>query len=341
MIWQIVTKSPIPPMETPNPSITIWSNAANVAALIKLDYLNTILSWLDIVGPKSSSGWKAVIGFNTVCVPSLTPKASVVNVWELLDPTQICLKRKQLEEKSNEGDGHLSETVPTANASTRSESVLDEEESPGVPAESLKLVGDETLGQNQKDQSTISKDYNDDENFKDSLNDEGLKTANDDSAVTVSKPNRGEDEGGDGCFNESIKKAANSFVSDKQSHTEPATVVQEKEGVDETKAHENITDDNAEFPDEEESVISSKPGECAEWLNTKILTKFPSHFSIFSVTIHNKSGDDIHDNVLDASKVSFPGKGLKQLLINQKDKMASKEAASVKSLSSEFMSICK
>ena len=61
MIWQIVTKSPIPPIETPNPSITIWSNAANVAALIKLDYLNTILSWLDIVGPKSSSGWNTAM----------------------------------------------------------------------------------------------------------------------------------------------------------------------------------------------------------------------------------------------------------------------------------------
>ena len=97
MIWQIVTKSPIAPMETPNPSITIWSKAANVAALIKLDYLNTILLWLDGVVPKSGSGWKAVIGFNTVCVPSLTPKVSEANVQELLDPTQICLERKELE----------------------------------------------------------------------------------------------------------------------------------------------------------------------------------------------------------------------------------------------------
>ena len=102
-----------------------------------------------------------------------------------------------------------------------------------------------------------------------------------------------------------------------------------------------ITEDNANLSDEDESVISSNLGESAEWLNIIILTKFPSHFSIFSVTIHNKSGDDIHDNVLDASKVSFAGKGLKQLLINQKDKQVSKEAASVKSLSSEFMSICK
>ena len=42
MIWQIETKSPLPPIETPNPSITIWSNAANVVAKIKFDYLNTI-----------------------------------------------------------------------------------------------------------------------------------------------------------------------------------------------------------------------------------------------------------------------------------------------------------
>ena len=164
VIWQIETNSPFPPIKTPNPSITTWSNVANLVAKIKFDYLNTILSWLDGVLPKTSSGWKAVIGFNTVCVPSLTPKASVVNLWKLLDPTQICLKRKQLEEKSNEGDGHLSETVPTANASTRSESVLDEEESPGVPAESLKQVGDETIGLNQNDKSTIGKDDNDDEN---------------------------------------------------------------------------------------------------------------------------------------------------------------------------------
>ena len=270
MIWKIVTKSPIPPIKTPNPSITIWSNAANVAALIKLDYLNTILSWLDIVGPKSSSGWKAVIGFNTVCVPSLTPKASVVNVWELLDATQICLKRKELEGKCDEGDGHLAETVPTANASTSSERVLDEDKSPGVPAESLKQVGDETLGQNQKDKSTIAKDDNDDENCKDSYNDEGQKTANDDSAVTVSKPNIGEDDEVDGCFNENITKGDKSFVSEKESDAEPATVVLEKEGVDETKTHDNIIEDNANLSDEDESVISSKFGESAEWHNTTI-----------------------------------------------------------------------
>lgn len=89
MIWQIETKSPLPPMETPNPSITTWSNAANVVAKIKFDYLNTILSWLDKVVPKSGSGWKAVIGFNTVCVPSLSPKVSQDNVGDLLDPRQI------------------------------------------------------------------------------------------------------------------------------------------------------------------------------------------------------------------------------------------------------------
>ena len=262
MIWQIVTKSPIDPMETPSPSITIWSKAANVAALIKLNYLNTILLWLDKVGPKSSSGWKAVIGFNTVCVPSLTPKASVVNLCKLLDPTQICLKRKQLEGKSNEGDGHLSETVPTANASTRSESVLDEEESPGVPAESLKQVGDETLGQNQKDKSTIAKDDNDDKNCKDSYNDEGQKTANDDSAVTVSKPNIGEDDEGDGCFNESITKADKSTISDKITDADPSTVVPEKEGGDETKGHDDNVDDNGNKSDNDEGVISSNADPC-------------------------------------------------------------------------------
>ena len=235
MIWQIVTKSPIPPIETPNPSIMIWSNAANVAALIKLDYLNTILSWLDIVGPKSSSGWKAVIGFNTVCIPSLTPKASVVNVWKLLDATQICSQRKELEEKCDEGDAHLAETIPTANASTSGERVLDEDKSPGVPAESLKQVRDITLGQNQKDTSTIAKDDNDAEICKDSYNDEGQKTDNDDSGVTVSKPNIGENDEGDGCFNESITKVDKSFLTDKESDAEPATVVLEKECVDEKK----------------------------------------------------------------------------------------------------------
>ena len=176
MIWQIVTKSPIPPIKTPNPSITIWSNAANVAALIKLDYLNTILSWLDIVGPKSSSGWKAVIGFNTVCVPSLTPKVSLVNVWELLDPTQICLKRKELEGKCDEGDGHFNETLPTTNTSTSSDKVSDGDTSAGVPDDSLKQVGDETIGP----------DNNDDDKCNKSHNEEGVKFGNDDPGLRVS-----------------------------------------------------------------------------------------------------------------------------------------------------------
>ena len=176
MIWQIVTKSPIPPIKTPNPSITIWSNAANVAALIKLDYLNTILSWLDIVGPRTSSGWKAIIGVNTVCVPSLTPKATVVNVWELLDPTQICLVTKELEGKCDEGDGHFNETLPTTNTSTSSDKVSDGDTSAGVPDDSLKQVGDETIGP----------DNNDDDKCNKSHNEEGVKFGNDDPGLRVS-----------------------------------------------------------------------------------------------------------------------------------------------------------
>ena len=98
MIWQIETKSPLPPIETPNPSITTWSNAANVVAKIKFDYLNTILSWLDGVVPKTGSGWKAVIGFNTVCVPSLSPKVSEDNVRDLLDPRLFFQSEKNLKE---------------------------------------------------------------------------------------------------------------------------------------------------------------------------------------------------------------------------------------------------
>ena len=62
---------------------------------------------------------------------------------------------------------------------------------------------------------------------------------------------------------------------------------------------------------------------------------------MFTMTIHNQAGKDIHDNVVDASLLSFPGKGLKGLLSNQKEKQVSKEAASMGSLSSEFISLCK
>ena len=82
----------------------------------------------------------------------------------------------------------------------------------------------------------------------------------------------------------------------------------------------------------------------ASLLNGTILQSepdFPLTLSMFTVTIYNQAGKDIHDNVFDASKLSFPGKGLKQCLCNQKEKQVSKEGASVASLSSEFMSICK
>jgi hypothetical protein len=59
------------------------------------------------------------------------------------------------------------------------------------------------------------------------------------------------------------------------------------------------------------------------------------------MTIHNQAGKDKHDNVVDASNLSYPGKGLKQFLCNQKEKEVSQQGASMASLSSEFMSICK
>jgi hypothetical protein len=62
---------------------------------------------------------------------------------------------------------------------------------------------------------------------------------------------------------------------------------------------------------------------------------------MFTMTIHNQAGKDIPDNVVDASKLSFPDKGLKELLCNQKEKQVSKQAASMASLSSEFISLCK
>ena len=57
------------------------------------------------------------------------------------------------------------------------------------------------------------------------------------------------------------------------------------EGVDETKTHDNIIEDNANLSDEDESVISSKYGESAEWHNTTIWTWFPSY--IFYVYCDN------------------------------------------------------
>ena len=99
--------------------------------------------------------------------------------------------------------------------------MLDGDNSAGVPDGSLKQ---------------IAKDDNDAEICKDSYNDEGQKTDNDDSGVMVSKPNIGENDEGDGCFNESITKVDKSFLTDKESDAEPATVVLEKECVDEKKS---------------------------------------------------------------------------------------------------------
>jgi len=60
---------------------------------------------------------------------------------------------------------------------------------------------------------------------------------------------------------------------------------------------------------------------------------------MFTMTIHNQAGKDIHDNVVDAPLLSFPAKGLKGILCKQKEKQVSKEAASMASLSSEFISL--
>ena len=84
MLWLIQTKSPVPPIQSPNPTVTSWSNAAQLVAQIKFDYLSNILSWLDGVGPKTVIGWKALIGFETVFVPSVFPKLRLFAVWEVL-----------------------------------------------------------------------------------------------------------------------------------------------------------------------------------------------------------------------------------------------------------------
>jgi hypothetical protein len=261
MFWQIQTKSPVPPIKTPNPSITVWSNAANVVAIIKFDYLHTILSWLDGVVPKTGSGWKAVIGFNTVCVPTLSPKLS----GDLLDPRQIFSERKELEGKCDEGDGHFDQTLPTTNTSTSSDKVVDGDTSAGVPDDSLKQVGDETIGP----------DDNDDDKCNKSHNDEGVKFGNDDPGLRVSPKNIGEgmsstkddkiddthDEG-DGHFDVTVTKAYKSTISDQVSDADPSTVVSDKEGGDERKGHDDIIDDNDNKSDKDEGVISTNADPC-------------------------------------------------------------------------------
>ena len=97
MLWQIQTKSPVPPIQSPNPTVTSWSNAAQLVAQIKFDYLSIILSWLDGGAPKTVSGWKVGIGFETVFVPSTNPKLSLFAIWELLDPSLIFPEKKNIE----------------------------------------------------------------------------------------------------------------------------------------------------------------------------------------------------------------------------------------------------
>jgi hypothetical protein len=60
---------------------------------------------------------------------------------------------------------------------------------------------------------------------------------------------------------------------------------------------------------------------------------------MFTMAIRNQAGKDIHDNVVDASLLSLPAKGLKGILCEQKEKQVSKEAASMASLSREFISL--
>ena len=57
------------------------------------------------------------------------------------------------------------------------------------------------------------------------------------------------------------------------------------------------------------------------------------------MTIHNQAGKDKHDNVVDAPLLSFPGKGLKGVLCNRKEKQLSKKASSMAGLSSEFITL--
>ena len=57
------------------------------------------------------------------------------------------------------------------------------------------------------------------------------------------------------------------------------------------------------------------------------------------MTIHNQEGKDIHDNVVDAPLLSLPAKGLKGIVCNQNEKEVSKEAGSMASLSSEFITL--